>query len=215
VRVAWDDTSGLGNDTWQLEVPPAEGFVTLGSLRDHEVLKGKVKLNVQSTFDGTESVGWSLDQSGRYRAWGSNADVLDTTQYADGVYTLVASADHAGGTDTSQPRIVYVLNGKLSGELHFLNLTEGQTVAAKTLVLQIESSASPVPFRNVVFHAKHVESGEEIEKSTVNVASKLALSWRMDIPGGDYDVWLEGSAGDQSISSEPIRIHVQGWENGR
>lgn len=210
IEVAYTDDSGVADETWGLEVPQADGFVTLGSLRDHAVLKGTVDLGIQSTYHSTDSVEWTLthNATGTIKAWGGRTDNLDTTQYPDGVYTLTAIAHHGGATDKSQPRIVYLLNGTLTGSLQFTNITAGQSIAAQTFVMEMSTTSSPIPFSTVTFHSKSVSTGQTWDKSTVNVADKMAMSWRTQDPAGDYDVWLEGSAGGQTITSAPIRVTV-------
>ena len=209
VKVAWSDDSGVGNQTWLLEVAQANGYVTLGSIRDHAVLKGTVTLDIESTYPGTDSLEWNLTRDGKVVAWGRRGMALVSTQYADGVYTLQAVAHHGSATDVSEPRIVYVLNGKLTGSLSFTNVTAGQSITAQSFVMEMRTQSAPVPFSQLTFHAKSVATGEEVTKiSTVNVASEMAMSWRRILPAGQYDLTLEGSAGDASVFSAPIRVSV-------
>ena len=134
---------------------------------------------------------------------------LDTTAYADGVYTAIASAVHGGLVSTSQPRTVYVLNGPLNGKIAFTNVTAGQVLDKGSFIFEIASESTPVPFNKVTFRAKNAETGLEIKRSTPNVAAKMAINWRMkDVPSGDYDVTIEGAAGDTLLASAPIRVKI-------
>jgi C1A family cysteine protease len=55
-RIAYSDSSGVGNQTWGIQVPSPKGFVSLGGLRDQTVLSGTVTVDLSSTVSGTITV---------------------------------------------------------------------------------------------------------------------------------------------------------------
>lgn len=216
-RIAWGDESGLARETWGLDVPGADGYVAIGSLRDHDVLSGVATFTVESTVSASDAIEITISRGDAPVAWaqpiaerhGAGTVTFDTRGYRDGVYTLVATAHKAGGNVTSQPRVVYVLNGELTGSLKFTNVNAGQSLA-KSYVFNIDTESSPVPFNRVTFHARNVETGRIVTKATPNVAAKMALNWRMkDLPSGAYDIWLDGTAGKRTaIVSSTIRVRL-------
>ncbi|NDG26961.1 MAG: hypothetical protein EB120_07290 [Proteobacteria bacterium] len=151
-RIAYDDASGVGNQTWGLEVPSAKGYVTLGGLRERAVLSGTVTLNLESTVSDTTSVEYAVKKNDRVIHWGGGRNgsrvKVDTTQFPDGAYTIVAQANTKGGLVLSQPRTIYVLNGSHQGTVELTNLSEGEVLSDKK-ELQIRTSGTPVPFTSI------------------------------------------------------------------
>ncbi len=213
-RIAWDDVSGVGSQTFSIVVPGKDGYVTLGGLRDRSILSGQVTVNVQSTFTGTQSVEYVLKRGeaeiAGWEAEGRNRDILiDTALVKDGVYTLVAKANHTGGAAESQPRTVYVLNGAFTGGLAFTNVTEGQVFTAQA-EMPIEVNYAPVPFTKITFRAHNVTTGEDMLRVTPNVLNKMKFLWRAQLaPKGDYELTLTGVAGKNTVTTAPIHVKVQ------
>lgn len=213
-RIAYNDESGLGSQSVAMEVANANGYVTLGSLRDYAVLKGDQNIQLETTFPNTQSLTFTLtDKKGREIAWAPanpfRGVALDTTQYADGVYTIQAVAKHGAGTSMSQPRTVSILNGPFDGSVKITNLTEGQEVKDK-MDLQIETSAAPVPFTTLTFIAKNLETGEEMKRFTNNPTSKMKMLWRAQlIANGKYEVSLVGQVGNvATVKMQPVHVTV-------
>ncbi len=212
-KISWDDTSGIGTQTWAMTLGEPEGFVTLGSLRDRQVMERTVLLTPQSSVAGHHGFDILVqDIAGNVtfvRPIDDQKFSLDTTKYKDGVYVMSASMKLAGKELKSQPRTVYVLNGALASEaLKFTNLKEGQELKEK-FVFEFDAVSTPVPFTEVVFTAKHLTSGKEVVRRTPNVAPKMALNWRLaDAEVGEYDVRLTGKAGAQSIDGPSMKVKV-------
>ncbi len=213
VKVSWDDSSGIGSQTWGMTVGEAEGYVTLGKLRDREIFRGKVAIKPETTVVGHPGIDvlvTNKDGSVLFpQAVGENRYSLDTTQHADGVYVLTASVPTGQKTLKSQPRTVYFLNGVATGAIKFTNLQEAQELKG-AFVFEFDVEYKPVPFTKIVFKAKNSVTGAEIVRSTPNVANKMALNWRLaDVEAGDYEVSLEGYAGDsKAVGSARVKIKV-------
>ncbi|NDD04749.1 MAG: hypothetical protein EB078_07570, partial [Proteobacteria bacterium] len=189
-RIAYDDASGVGNQTWGLEVPSAKGYVTLGGLRERAVLSGTVTLNLESTVSDTTSVEYAVKKNDRVIHWGGGRNgsrvKVDTTQFPDGAYTIVAQANTKGGLVLSQPRTIYVLNGSHQGTVELTNLSEGEVLSDKK-ELQIRTSGTPVPFTSIKFKAVNLVTGEENVRSTYTVLPEMVMLWRSQyLPNGDY-----------------------------
>lgn len=212
-RIAYDDASGVGNQTWGLEVPSAKGFVSLGGLRDQSVLSGLVNIDLESTVSGTKNIDLSVERDDKTVFVGggktTNSISVDTTQIPDGIYKMKAVADTSAGKVMSQPRTVYVLNGSHQGSVELTNLTEGETIAEKK-ELEIKTSSRPVPFTSITFKAVNLTTGEENLRSTYTVLPEMKMLWRAQyLKNGDYLVKLEAKVGDKvTLESKSYRVKV-------
>ena len=212
-RVAYDDTSGIANQTWGLQVPSSKGFVTLGGLRDYDVLSGKVELKLESTVSGTKTVDVNVKSKDRSIFWtsGRNGDriVVDTTKFADGVYTVLAQADTSTGMVLSQPRTLYILNGPHSGSVQLMNLSDGETLTDGK-ELDIQTTGSPVPYTSIKFKAVNLKTGAENVRSTYTVLPSMKMLWRAQyLENGDYRVTVEAKVGDKvTVETKPITVKI-------
>ncbi len=215
-RISMDDISGVGRMSWSIEVPDsADGYVNLGSLRDRAVLtSAKQPIEVTSTFADTKNVKWQLMDGTKTQAEGtavsrSTTVEMDTTTIPDGVYQLVAVAERASTTVKSAPRDVYVLNGKLTGDLKFTSIKTGDTLSGE-IALQADVSSSPVPFSKVTFRSKNTATGEVIERSTNSVGAKIGFMLRSKArANGDWELSLIGEAGTQTVTSPVVKVTIK------
>jgi hypothetical protein len=211
-KISWDDTSGIGLQTWGVVVGDADGFVTLGNLRDREVLRGKFMVTPDHSFSVHPEMDVMVSSSNRtvfLPRVPENRFEIDTTKFSDGIYTLTAVATIGGKTVKSQPKTVFILNSQpKASNLKFTNVKEGQELKAAA-VLEFETESLPVPFKTVSFQAKHLATGEVITRSTPNVASKMAMSWRTQgFPVGEYELSLKGSYGHFGVETKGTLIKV-------
>ena len=221
-KISWDDTSGVGTQTWGIKVGETEGFITLGNLRDREVLSGEFKIKTDTNLPSPPAIdvviqklGQKLgEKAGGGRTYfptplGDGKFQLNTKEYEDGVYSVVASAEVNGKRLRSQPRTIYVLNhAPKAAELKFTNLKAGQEIR-KLFVLEFDAISAPIPFKNVIFKARNLKTGEVIVKSTPNVAPKMALSWRTaGVDTGEYEVSLSGDFQVFSVETKGMNIKI-------
>ncbi len=213
-RVAYGDDSGVGNNVWSIEVPGSSGHVTLGGLRDHEVISGSSHpIQLESTFADTQRIRWLLLEGPDTKLDGSltssGSTTIDTTKVSDGTYEIVPVVEKASGVERGQPRKVYVLNGALTGTIELTNVKAGEVLSGKK-ILEFELTSKPVPFNRIVFRGVNVATGKVVERSTYNVADKMKLSFQTENAGnGDWDFSLEGFAGTQSIKSAVVRASIK------
>lgn len=212
-RIAFDDESGVGSQSFGFEVGQPSGYVSLGNLRDYAVLNGDATLNLETTFTDTQSLAFTINKNGKEMGRGNASKgsraVLDTTKYEDGLYTIQATAKHGAETSTSQPRTVAILNGDFAGTAKFTNLKEGQELKEQ-IKLEVETTASPVPFTQLTFIAKNLETGEETKRFTQNPTSKMVMLWRAQlVKNGKYEVTLVGDVGTvATVKMPPVHVTV-------
>ena len=153
--------------TYSLDVGDTNGFVAIKNLRDRTLFRGHVALSFTSTYPGTQDVQWAVRSQGKDvltgTAVGMKAD-LDTTKLSDGVYELVAIANHRDGLGKSEPRVIYVLNGAFAGTVEFKSVKAGDTIGGD-VHLELATTSTPVPFTKITFRAKNVATGEVVYKN--------------------------------------------------
>ena len=76
-------------------------------------------------------------------------------------------------------------------------------------MLEFDAISAPIPFKNVIFKARNLKTGEVIVKSTPNVAPKMALSWRTaGVDTGEYEVSLSGDFQVFSVETKGMNIKI-------
>jgi C1A family cysteine protease len=214
IRVSWDDTSGVSNETWQYVLPKADGYVGLENPRNRDTLSGLSHLVAQATFPNTTKVDVNLtDTSGRAALTLScipqdracNLDV-DTSTLKDGKYDAVAVA-HVGGDvrlESSQHAVFNVLNSVPSMSLSFSGgVGENGQPADLTkplsdrVVFNVNAVSSPVPFSSITFHV--LQNGKEVYTKNANiVVPGMTLGWRTgSVANGAYEIYFTGAIAPQ------------------
>lgn len=197
-EIAWDDDSGLGQSTWSLIVPAAGSYLA-ADLRDGTVFTGATQVAFDSR-DLTDAITWSLGG-----ATLQGTDSIDTTQLADGVYTLQAQA----GSVRAMPKIVYVLNGTETGNIDFKKLKDGQTVK-NTLKFDIGITAAPVPLTRVSWQISDESGKVVVDRNSENTGPVMELGWNThNAPNGNYTIAVSGFAGEQTIGTFTRRVTVK------
>jgi C1A family cysteine protease len=204
-EVAYGDDSGVGDQTWGLQVAPVGSFVALG-LRDGALLSGTQALPF-NTQNVSTSVTWTLAQGSTQITSGKSDDgktaSFDTTTVKDGVYTVTP---HAGSLD-GEPRIISVLNGTEGGSVSFTSQTDGQTLSG-VATLYFSTDAQPVPLTKVTVGitdgASHTRSF-----ATTDTAPSMQIAWNTTgLPNGDYTITVTGYAGTQAITPATAKVTI-------
>jgi C1A family cysteine protease len=213
-RIDRDDASRLGKDFWSYQVAENGEFVTLGALRDRDVISGQRELPFDVRSTGASEIEWTLRQKGkevfRQPLGNTSVAVFDSTRFADGVYELQATARTNGKALASQPRIVYLLNGVLSGTIALKGLADGQKLKG-TIEFTVLPETSPVPLTLVRYTVRNVQTGEMVrERSSTSVGPQMNFGWKTtSVKNGDYEITFEGLAGPKAaIKPTVIRVSV-------
>ncbi|MGZ3692868.1 MAG: C1 family peptidase [Bdellovibrionota bacterium] len=221
-RVSYDDTSGVGDETWGFNLPATDGDVAIKNLRDHDFISGNFAFNTVSTFADTAEL--SLQVSGKNglastvscQATASCNLALDTTKMADGRYEATVSASHGGKTSTSERRYFYVVNKQPETfSLSFapksgLNL---QAPIKDRVEFNITANSSSVPFTGITIVVK--KNGNIVyTKGTDVTLPQMTMGWRTPtVPNGTYQISLVGTihsnAQDYRTASNEFTVTVQ------
>jgi C1A family cysteine protease len=213
IKVSWDDVSGVGDETWGLELAPQGSFVAFASLRDKSILDGKQSLTFSgSGLDGMQ-VTWAMDQNGKPTATGASSDgrvaSFDTTSVADGVYTIRPQAVGNGQTLEGEPRVVYVLNGTESGSVKFsTGISNNQTLNG-VVTFDLAVTATPVPLTQVTFTVTDGKGTVVASRSTPNTGDVMEIGWNTaHVPNGSYTLKVEGVSGSQAVTPSAMNVTV-------
>jgi C1A family cysteine protease len=199
--VSYDDTSGIGSETFSFQVPQAAGYVSMENPIERSFLSGKVSLNANSTFANTTGVNLTITNSTGQKitmaATGAApkfATLYDTAQLADGQYDIVATAQYGNGqTATSQHAIFYVLNHAPSALS--LKITKTDTDLSKPIsdrvVFNLDANTgSSIPFTSITFHVD--QNGKDVyTKMAELVVEQMTFGWRTgSVADGNYDIYF-------------------------
>jgi len=205
-EIAWDDdATGVGERTWSLEVPPPGPYVTFAELRDGEVLSGTKALSFGTQAVGDAPLSWSLVR-GASNVVATGQDAFDTTTVADGTYTL---RPHAGKAVDGPPRLVHVLNGKLTGQLSFRSLKPGQVLTG-TAKFDVVMTSSPVPATKASWTITNAEGKVIVNRDIANTGALMSLGWNTKRwPNGAYTIAVSAGAGSQSLPPARVAVTVE------
>jgi C1A family cysteine protease len=213
-KIAWDDVSGVGEETWRFHVAKPGPYVAL-NVRDATVLSGaqqSLKFDTKSLATGAQ-VSWTLAKGASQVAQGTSIDgttaTLDTTKVADGVYTLQAHATTGGTKVDSEPRLVYVLNGTESATIKFASLKDGQTLSG-VAEFDINVTSAPVPLTHVDWKVTDANGKVVVDRTTPNTGKLMQIGWNTARwPNGKYTWTVTSGAGKQTIAGPTVTVNVK------
>ncbi len=212
VRVSYDDTSGIGNETWSFALPSTDGVAGIQNLQDRSYISGSIDLQANSTYPNTSDMTLQMvDPSGSRTTMnckGSSCPFhIDSTKLADGRYVANLLVNYGGKQVQSERKFFYVVNKR--PENFSLSFTpQSGTDLSKPIsgrpVFNVEATSSSVPFSDVSIIVKQgdkivMQRGDDI------ILPQMTMGWRTTvIPNGTYDVYLQGR-----ISTERIQYQVE------
>ncbi len=209
-EIAWSDTdSGVGEETWALQVTPPGNYVTFAGVHDHDVLSGVQTLEVDAAA-GLTNIHYSLTQNGKSVATGTSTDgktaTFDTTKVADGVYNLEALASSGTKAVSGEIHPVYILNGKETGAITFSGIKAGQSITGEAQ-FNIGVTATPVPLTKVDWVVTNSAGTTMLTHETIDTGTTMQLYWDTTrFPNGSYTVTVTGTAGTETLPTAAMTI---------
>ncbi len=208
-RVAWDDISGVGSDTWGFELAQSQGALSFQSLRQGEILSGDVEFKVESRgVVGAVQlvVRDSLNSRVLEKTFNTSTVRLDTQALRDGVYEVSLTAKSASGvTIDSSPVSISVLNRAPRGSLRFRPLNFSPTGALGRLLFEVFLDSSPIPWSSVEFTVE--KNGKRVASKTVHsTAPEMLMGWDSSlVDPGTYEVRMSATMDSQA---HPLRVEA-------
>jgi hypothetical protein len=211
-RIAWGDDSGVGEETYGLSVPAPGPYVSLNGIRDNQVLSGQQTLSFDTQSLGAMNVTWTLSNGSTPVMQGiatAGGSMLDTTQVADGVYTLQAHATGGATTVNGPPHTVYVLNGTETGTIKFASLANGATLSG-VAEFDVNITAAPVPLTHVEWTIVNSAGQTVVTRSSENTGKVMQLGMNTPhYPNGNYTINVTGGAGTQAAVGTSVNVTVR------
>ena len=218
VKVSYDDRSGIAASTWGFDLPAQDGYISIQTPSDREVLSGVANLNIESTISQSSAVNLTiLDAQGKVvRQTLSqglpNSLQLDTTTLKDGDYELFATTQASKSQISSQHVKFSVLNGTATGSLSFKpqGFDMKQTLTER-VVFDVAAPSTPIAFSGLTLHIKQ-GAKEVLTKSIDTVLPAMTMGWRTQtVPNGNYEIYFSAyilSGGKTVLSAESEHASV-------
>lgn len=220
--VSYDDDSGVGVETWALNVQSPQGDLSIASPADRDYVSGTIPLAAETQSIGTQSVSFHiLDDQGNAVStvtcstiMNSNgcAGSLDTTQLKEGRYQIFAT----NGSVQSQTREFYVINSVPTATLSFVAAsgTDLTKPVKDRPQFNITAAYSPVPIQHLEFRAIDQTGKIASIRSNDFVLPQMLMGWRtMTVPSGQYTILFHGETTYlgkvYSVDSNAMTITVQ------
>lgn len=198
--ISWDDTSGIGSDTWDYELPASQAYVSVTTPVEHEYISGQYQLTAQSNEAGRQAIKFHIKGASKeiivsnicLSGTQTCSNQLDTTTIPEGRYEIFAESDSGV---KSQVRQFYVINSEPKLSLSF-GPAPGVDLSAPLsgrLEFLVTSGGGSVPMQTLEFRVLN-ESGKIVSsKSTSYVLEKMKLGWRtITVPNGQYKILFHG-----------------------
>jgi len=199
--VSWDDTSGVGSETWSFDVASTKFDVSIESPMDRAYVSGNTTLsaNVAGTGDAsvefviTDDQGNNTSADCQASAAGKCDLAFDTTKLKEGHYQIAATSKSS--KTTSQVREFFILNSVPKMSLSFVAKagTDLGTVLNGRPEFIVTASMNPVPIQHVEFRA--IDSTGKIASIKANdyVLGTMDMGWRtLTVPSGKYKILFHG-----------------------
>ncbi|MEO5968470.1 MAG: C1 family peptidase [Bdellovibrionia bacterium] len=200
--ISWDDTSGVGANTWAFDVPPPGGL-TVNAPADREYISGNYRLTAQSQSMKENSLQFRVFDSkglevltlpcGSANTQNCSAQI-DTTTLKEGRYQVVVETS-AKSLQRSQIREFYVINSEPKMTLSFV-AAEGTNLNAPVhgrSEFLIHATFSPIPIQYIEFRVFD-QSGKIVSvKGNQFVLEQMKMGWRANgVPNGRYKILFHG-----------------------
>lgn len=215
VYISYEDTSGIGSDTWGFEVAPNAQYMTVEYPRNNDYISGDVEFSYLSNAASLSQVQFKLtDKLGKLLLQvpveKDNKAPMATSQLPDGKYEVVAEAqvNGRGNVLASKPQYFYIVNKtpvlKISFEGYQFDLNKEIKGRVEFVV---KTSSSSVPMSQVEFFFKD-PSGKVESRSTDFVLEEMRMGWRTgQLPNGAYEIWFKGKINSKGLLAEVESDH--------
>ena len=198
-RVSYDDTSGIGVETWAYSLPSVVGGVSVMSPMDYSTWEKELPIQAISTFSKASTmkvkVISSQGLSQEFYCPGDRCnEKLDVSNWTAGKYeTEIQALDQSGAVlGQSTRHFFYVSNQRPQIQLSFKGAAgvDLKKPLKDRVEFVINTSSMPVPLTSVEFHQKGPDGVVKTRASQV-VMDGMVMGWRTNtVPNGQYEIWM-------------------------
>ncbi len=197
VWVSWDDESGVGAETWSLELGHPDNFITVTFPADLDYVSGAINLTARGQWAPGGGIRFHVigpegHEIGSYA--GESSYWLDTLQLPDGHYEIYAE-NLSSPSVKSQVREFYVINQEPRMSLSF---TPVKKISPNVPIngrpeFNITTSSSPVPIQHLEFRVFDQQGKVVSVVSNNRVLPAMRMGWRTPtVPNGRYRLVVHG-----------------------
>lgn len=221
IRISYDDTSGVGNETWSYQIPDADGVATIRNLHDRDYFSGSMTFDAVSTYPHTGGIALQLTRpQGKQSSMSCKSSIcsfpLDSTKLADGRYEANLLVDNAGRKIETEKKFFYIANSRPAkmeitmqpaSDVDLTNPIQGR------VEFNVDTLSSTVPFSSLTFTVMQGSKVVETRDTDV-VLPNMVMGWRTTVvPNGVYDIYLQGTinigARHYQANSNHFKVTVQ------
>lgn len=215
VYISYEDTSGIGNNTWGFEVSPNAKYMTVEYPRNNDYVSGSVDFSYITNDSSVKKAQFKIiDGQGKLQTLASltteSKAQIDSAQFADGKYQVQAEvlSDQGVVLLSSKPQYFYIVNKAPELKISF----EGYQVDLSKEIhgrveFTVKTSSSSVPMGEVQFYFKDPNGKVEV-RSTENVLEDMRLGWRTgQLPNGVYEIWMVGKINTKGVTAKVETEH--------
>lgn len=207
--VAYDDDSGVGDETWLYSIPTLAGGVSVLSPDDYSYFTKTATIKAFSSYASTDSLSVGVYNSeNKVVANISCASAkceqdLDVSTLPDGRYEVQIFAMNNRGEKigTSARHFFFVANNQPQMNISFrgASSTNLNSPLRGRVEIEINAVSNTVPMSSIDFHRRGPDGKEEVKSASV-VPSKLIMGWRTNlVPNGNYEIWYVGHVKTNSM----------------
>ena len=212
IWISWDDDSGIGGETWGLELEHPANFISVTYPNDLDYVSGQIKLTSQGNvkFHLRDSKGQEI---GVYTA--DSIYAFDTTKLREGRFEIYAESLSAPGVK-SQVREFYILNSEPQMSLSFSPVKKIKPNGSVNgrIEFDIKAIFSPVPIQHLQLRILDPQGKVVKTLSNDRVLSAMRMGWRTPtVPNGHYNLVLHGETNYNgkvySVDSSALGVTVK------
>lgn len=222
--VSYEDTSGVGDETWSFTMPSLAGAVSVQSPVDYSYFTGHVDLKSYSTYPNSDSLSVTFyDQHGN-AAWSGTckgntcSEPVDVSNLPDGRYEVqtIAMDNHGQALGHSNRQFFYIVNNKPTLALSFTG-TNGtdlnRPLKDRMEVVITPTTSDNIPMSSVTFHYQGAD-GKDNTRDAFVVMQGMSMGWRTNLsPNGTYQIWMTGhmktNSFDQVVETPHVTVQTQ------
>lgn len=223
--ISWSDTSGVGANTWSIEVPSSDQYLSVISPKDREYVSGNAQVVIQAKGMKASELRFLLrNDTGKVvlaslKCQSEEGDKclsdLNTKGLPEGRYEIAAENPWLANPK-AQVREFYVINSAPKMTLSFAPVAglDLQAPLHGRVEFLVKAGTSSVPIQHLEFRVIDSSGKTVAVKSNDSVLPEMKMGWRtITVPSGQYKILFHGetryNGNVYSVDSNEFNITVK------
>lgn len=209
VYISYDDVSGIGRETYQLDMAQDQSIIQVTAPQERAFLKGKQKIKIESPAPDIKSLSFEIKNpdTGETLLKQECKNIkkceqsVDMSSFQDGQYILETQTTTQQSKIFEGHRRFTIQNHSNQPEIVFQKLSDSSSVWSGIERVRIQNTNDAIP-GEVYLLVKKPDSEEILLRRYLGVGYPvMLLKWKSyQVPNGHYDVQFEGVTQVQSLS---------------